>query len=102
MSNNFQTNTTSALHNAIMEAGGKNHPSIICNEPYEYQWITTPATPGTDDALPTGESRVKETYATILEEIRKRIDAEVKVVHIILTGIDNDIYSIVDACPNGK
>ncbi|GJU42894.1 hypothetical protein Tco_1195851 [Tanacetum coccineum] len=31
-----------------------------------------------------------------------RIDAEAEAVHIILTGIDNDIYSTVDACANAK
>ncbi|GKC78921.1 hypothetical protein Tco_1129695, partial [Tanacetum coccineum] len=72
------------------------------NEPYQYKEIAIPATPGTADASPTHEERVKETYATILEEIRKKIDAEAEAVHIILTGIDNDIYSTVDACPNAK
>ncbi|GJW30345.1 hypothetical protein Tco_0047220 [Tanacetum coccineum] len=41
-----------------------------------------------------------ETYATFSEETKKWIDAEAKAVQIILTRIDNDIYSIVDACPN--
>ncbi|GKB04459.1 hypothetical protein Tco_0832602 [Tanacetum coccineum] len=40
------------------------------------------------------------TYATISAETKKWIDAEGEVVQIILTRIDNDIYSIVDACPN--
>ncbi|GJT91444.1 retrovirus-related pol polyprotein from transposon TNT 1-94 [Tanacetum coccineum] len=30
------------------------------------------------------------------------IDAEAEVVHMILNGIGNDIYSTVDACPNAK
>nr|GEW42981.1 hypothetical protein [Tanacetum cinerariifolium] len=41
-----------------------------------------------------------ETFATILEDIQKWITAEAEAVQIILMGIDNDIYSIVDACPN--
>ncbi|GKA38824.1 retrovirus-related pol polyprotein from transposon TNT 1-94 [Tanacetum coccineum] len=43
-----------------------------------------------------------ETYATISEETKKWIDteAEAEAVQIILTGIDNDIYFIVNACPN--
>ncbi|GKC69657.1 hypothetical protein Tco_1115540 [Tanacetum coccineum] len=35
-------------------------------------------------------------------ETRKKIDAEAKIVYIILTGIDNDIYFTVDACPNAE
>nr|GEW75671.1 integrase, catalytic region, zinc finger, CCHC-type, peptidase aspartic, catalytic [Tanacetum cinerariifolium] len=41
-----------------------------------------------------------ETYKTISQDIRDQLNAEAKAVQIILTGIDNDIYSTVDACPN--
>ncbi|GJR63450.1 hypothetical protein Tco_1505612 [Tanacetum coccineum] len=106
MSNNLQTNTTSALYNAIIEASGKDRPSMLApgnyNELYEYQWITTHATLGDTDNPPTRDSRVKETYATVPDEIRKKIDVEAKDVHIILNGINNDIYSTVDACPNAN
>ncbi|GJY07707.1 hypothetical protein Tco_0374761 [Tanacetum coccineum] len=71
--NNLQTQISSALHNAIMEAGGKGRPPM---------------------------EKVMETYATVLENTKKWIDAEAEAIQIILTGIDNDIYSIVDACPN--
>nr|GFC69413.1 hypothetical protein [Tanacetum cinerariifolium] len=33
-------------------------------------------------------------------EIRDQLHAEAEAIQIILTGIDNDIYSIVDACSN--
>nr|GEY97798.1 hypothetical protein [Tanacetum cinerariifolium] len=35
-----------------------------------------------------------------LQEIRDQLNAKAEAVQIILTGIDNDIYSTVDACPN--
>ncbi|GJT70110.1 hypothetical protein Tco_1029396 [Tanacetum coccineum] len=70
------------------------------NEPYKYQYIETSATPGIDGAPQTHASRVMETYATVSEENRKKINDEAEVVHIILIRIDNDIYSIVDDCPN--
>nr|GEX22439.1 hypothetical protein [Tanacetum cinerariifolium] len=41
-----------------------------------------------------------ETYKTVSQDIRDQLNAEAEAVQIILTGIDNDIYSIVDACPN--
>ncbi|GJS39852.1 retrovirus-related pol polyprotein from transposon TNT 1-94 [Tanacetum coccineum] len=63
--NNLQTQTSSAFHNAIVEAGGKDRPQML--------------------------ARV---------ETKKWIDAKAEAVQIILTGIDNDIYSTVDACPN--
>nr|GEV45218.1 hypothetical protein [Tanacetum cinerariifolium] len=85
----MQTQTSNTLHNAIMEAGSKDRPPTLA--------------PGwKDKEVPTSEGssiirieRVNETYKNVSQEIR---DAEA--VQIILTGIDNDIYSIVDACPN--
>ncbi|GJX90052.1 hypothetical protein Tco_0343378 [Tanacetum coccineum] len=62
--NNLQTQTSNALHNAIMEAGGKDRPPMLApgnyNPLYKFKW--------TEKNVPVTE--------------------------------DNDIYSIVDACPN--
>nr|GEV71575.1 hypothetical protein [Tanacetum cinerariifolium] len=44
--------------------------------------------------------RIRETYKSVSQDIRDQLNAEAKAVQIILTGIDNDIYSTVDACPN--
>ncbi|GJX95588.1 hypothetical protein Tco_0351386 [Tanacetum coccineum] len=41
-----------------------------------------------------------ENYKNVSQDIRNQLDAEAEAVQIILTGIDNDIYSTVDACPN--
>nr|GEY84836.1 hypothetical protein [Tanacetum cinerariifolium] len=41
-----------------------------------------------------------ENYKNVSQDIRNQLNAEAEAVQIILTGIDNDIYSIVDACPN--
>nr|GEX34056.1 Gag-Pol polyprotein [Tanacetum cinerariifolium] len=41
-----------------------------------------------------------ETYKTVSQDIRDQLNAEAEAVQIILTRIDNDIYSTVDACPN--
>ncbi|GJV62423.1 hypothetical protein Tco_1468523 [Tanacetum coccineum] len=127
--NNLQTNTSSPLHNVIMEADGKDRPLMLArgnyiqwksrikryintkpnrelihyyleHEPYKYQFTETPDTHGIDGDPPTWESNVMETYATISEENRKKINAEAEAVQIILTGIDNDIYSTFDACKN--
>ncbi|GKC08736.1 hypothetical protein Tco_1000346, partial [Tanacetum coccineum] len=61
---NLKTQSSNALHNAIMEAGSKDRPPML--------------------AL----------------DIRNQLNAEAEAVQIILTGIDNDIYSTVDACSN--
>nr|GEW80246.1 hypothetical protein [Tanacetum cinerariifolium] len=41
-----------------------------------------------------------ETYKTVSQDIHDQLNAEAEAVQIILTRIDNDIYSTVDACPN--
>ncbi|GJR86647.1 hypothetical protein Tco_0210658 [Tanacetum coccineum] len=41
-----------------------------------------------------------ENYKNVSQDIRDQLNAEAEAVQIILTGIDNDIYSTVDACPN--
>nr|GEY80711.1 integrase, catalytic region, zinc finger, CCHC-type, peptidase aspartic, catalytic [Tanacetum cinerariifolium] len=48
----------------------------------------------------TRTKRFQETYKNVLRDIRDQLNAEAETVQIILTGIDNDIYSTVDACPN--
>ncbi|GKA97039.1 hypothetical protein Tco_0824933 [Tanacetum coccineum] len=58
---NMQTQTSNALHNAIMEASGKDRPPMLAHD---------------------------------------QLNAEAEAIQIILIGIDNDIYSTVDACPN--
>ncbi|GJU33418.1 retrovirus-related pol polyprotein from transposon TNT 1-94 [Tanacetum coccineum] len=59
--NTMQTQTSNALHKAIMEACGKDHPPMLAPD---------------------------------------QLNDEAKVVQIILTWIDKDIYSIVDSYPN--
>nr|GEY46967.1 hypothetical protein [Tanacetum cinerariifolium] len=48
----------------------------------------------------TTTQQVFETYKNVTQEIRDQLNAEAEAVQIILTGIDNDIYSTVDACLN--
>ncbi|GKB26853.1 hypothetical protein Tco_0866254 [Tanacetum coccineum] len=39
-------------------------------------------------------------YKNVSQRYEDQLNAEAEAVQIILTGIDNDIYSTVDACPN--
>ncbi|GJU35062.1 uncharacterized mitochondrial protein-like protein [Tanacetum coccineum] len=48
----------------------------------------------------TTTERYMENYKNVSQDIRDQLNAEAEAVQIILTGIDNDIYSRVDACPN--
>ncbi|GJS95645.1 hypothetical protein Tco_0802613 [Tanacetum coccineum] len=69
------------------------------NPPYKFKWTekTVPVTKGSSETTTEG---YMENYKNVSQDIRNQLDAEAEVVQIILTGIDNDIYSTVDACPN--
>ncbi|GJW45567.1 zf-CCHC domain-containing protein [Tanacetum coccineum] len=41
-----------------------------------------------------------ENYKNVSQDIRDKLNAEAEAVQIILTVIDNNIYSTIDACPN--
>ncbi|GJS36816.1 hypothetical protein Tco_0535198 [Tanacetum coccineum] len=101
--NTMQTQTSNALHNAIMEAGDKDRPAMLAlgnyNPPYKFKWTekTVPVAEGSSETTTEG---YMENYKNVSQDIRDQLNAEAEAVQIILTGIDNDIYSTVDACPN--
>nr|GEW11297.1 hypothetical protein [Tanacetum cinerariifolium] len=124
----MQTKTSNTLHNAIMEAGSKDRPSMLApgnyvqwnsrikryintkpnhehihycleNPPYELGWKVKKVSDA-DGNLTTTTERVFETYKNVTQDIRDQLNAKAEAVQIIFTGIDNDIYSTVDACPN--
>nr|GEX80089.1 retrovirus-related Pol polyprotein from transposon TNT 1-94 [Tanacetum cinerariifolium] len=87
----MQTQTSNTLHNAIMEAGSKDCPPMLAPDK---------EVPISEGSPMTRTKRVHETYKNVSQEIRDQLNVKAKAVQIILTGIDNDIYSTVDACPN--
>nr|GEW11656.1 retrovirus-related Pol polyprotein from transposon TNT 1-94 [Tanacetum cinerariifolium] len=126
--NTMKTQISNALHNAIMQADGKDCPPMLAlgnyvqwksiikrnidtkpnhglihychqNPPYEYKW-TDKEVPVAEGSTETTTKRYMENYKNVSQDIRDQLNAEPEAVQIILTGIDNDIYSTVDACPN--
>nr|GEV30035.1 retrovirus-related Pol polyprotein from transposon TNT 1-94 [Tanacetum cinerariifolium] len=124
----MQTQTSNTLHNAIMEAGGKDRPPMLApgnyvqwksrikryidtkpnhelihhclkNPPYKFTWADKVVLVS-EGSPETTTKRYMETYKNTSQDIHDQLNAKAKAVQIILTGIDNDIYSIVDACPN--
>ncbi|GJS17267.1 hypothetical protein Tco_0411739 [Tanacetum coccineum] len=77
-----------------------NSSTIVSKIYHTYQWA--------EKAVTVAEGSFKKTNREVLEnykeclnkDIRDQLNAEAEAVQIILTGIDNDIYSTVDACPN--
>ncbi|GJV39543.1 hypothetical protein Tco_1417983 [Tanacetum coccineum] len=126
--NNLQTQTSNALHNAIMEAGCKDHPPMLApgnyvqwksiikryintkpnnelihyclqNPPYKFKWTEKIVIVAKGSSETTTEGYI-ENYKNVLQDIRDQLNVEAEAIQIILIGIDNDIYSTVDACPN--
>nr|GEY23416.1 retrovirus-related Pol polyprotein from transposon TNT 1-94 [Tanacetum cinerariifolium] len=79
-----------------------NHELIhhcLKNPPYKYTWADKVVTISEGSSETTTE-RYMENYKNVSQDIRDQLNAKAEAVQIILIGIDNDIYSIVDACPN--
>ncbi|GJV42853.1 retrovirus-related pol polyprotein from transposon TNT 1-94 [Tanacetum coccineum] len=77
----------SQMHNDIMAAGSRECPLMLA-----------PAVLAVGDEPGQPHVVQEETYANTSPENKKLIDAEAKAIHMILNGISDDIYSIVDAC----
>ncbi|GJR21322.1 hypothetical protein Tco_0969849 [Tanacetum coccineum] len=69
------------------------------NPPYKFKW-TEKTVPVTEGSSKTTIEGYMENFKNVLQDIRNQLDAEAEAVQIILTWIDNDIYSTIDACPN--
>nr|GEZ41117.1 hypothetical protein [Tanacetum cinerariifolium] len=126
--NTMETQTSNTLYNAIMEDGGNDRPPMLApgnyvqwksrikryidtkpnhelihyclkNPPYKYTWADKKVLVTEVSSVTTTE-RYMENYKNVSQDIRDQLNAKAEAVQIILTGIDNDIYSTVDACPN--
>ncbi|GJW35769.1 hypothetical protein Tco_0058689 [Tanacetum coccineum] len=74
----------------------------ILQGPYVRSEITIPGQPVTDDSLAVLARTVLETFMNISPENKAHFNAEAEAIHLILTGIGDDIYSTIDACTTAK
>ncbi|GKF07256.1 hypothetical protein Tco_0041480 [Tanacetum coccineum] len=66
--------------------------------PYIPFTVTIPAKPATDDSLEVPERTVVETLLNMSPENKEHYQSEKEAIHLLLIGIRDEIYSIVDAC----
>nr|GEY11317.1 hypothetical protein [Tanacetum cinerariifolium] len=71
----------------------------VKNPPYKFTWADKQVLISEGSYYTTTKTYM-ETYKNVSQDIRDQLNAKAEAVQIILTGIDNDIYSTVDACPN--
>nr|GEX77097.1 hypothetical protein [Tanacetum cinerariifolium] len=115
------------MHNNIMAAGSRDRPPMlatgrypqwrsrflryidsrpngdalrkcILNGPYIPTIVVVQAVAATDDSLAVPEHTTVETPMNTSPENKAHFESEKEVIHLILTGIRDEIYSTVDAC----
>ncbi|GKC08201.1 hypothetical protein Tco_0999811 [Tanacetum coccineum] len=83
------------MHNNIMADGSRDRPPMIATGRYA-QWQSRQ--PATDNSPKVPERTILETLSNITPEYKAHYDAEKEAIHLLLTGIVDEIYSIIDAC----
>ncbi|GJT97923.1 retrovirus-related pol polyprotein from transposon TNT 1-94 [Tanacetum coccineum] len=113
------------MHNNIMAAGSRDRPPMLATGRYA-QWrsrflryidtrpngdalrkciligpytptiVTTPVVPATEDSPLVPEQTTVETVMNMTPENRAHFESEKEAIHLILTGIGDEIYSTVD------
>nr|GEV21857.1 hypothetical protein [Tanacetum cinerariifolium] len=78
----------SQMHNNIMAAGSRDHPPMLVMGPIPEK-ENSPAVP---------EHITVETLLNMSSENKAQFESEKEAVHLILTGIGDEIYSTIDAC----
>ncbi|GJS05651.1 reverse transcriptase domain-containing protein [Tanacetum coccineum] len=119
------------MHNNIMAAGSRDRPPMLATGRYA-QWrsrflryidtrpngdalrkcilkgpytptiVTTPAVPATEDSPAVPEQTTVETVMNMTPENRAHFESEKEAIHLILTGIGDEIYSTIDACQTAQ
>ncbi|GJS50500.1 hypothetical protein Tco_0623862 [Tanacetum coccineum] len=132
MTTPIATSTTdSQMHNNIMAAGSRDRPPMlatgryaqwrsrflryidtrpngdalrkcILTGPYTPTMVTTPAVPATEDSPEIPAKTSVETVLNMTPENKAHYESEKEAIHLILTGIGDEIYSTVDACQTAQ
>nr|GFB33736.1 hypothetical protein [Tanacetum cinerariifolium] len=119
------------MHNNIMGAGSKDRPSMltpgrypqwrsrflryvdkrlndealrkcIMSDPYKPTTVLVHVVEETDDSPSVPEHTTVETPTNMSLENKAHFLAEKEAIHLILTGIEDDIYSTIDACKTAQ
>nr|GEV64906.1 hypothetical protein [Tanacetum cinerariifolium] len=126
-SRDVTSSTDSQIHNNIMAAGSRDRLPMLATRrypqwhsrllryidtrpnsealrkcilsgPYKPKTILVQAVDATDDSLAILEHTTVETPINMTPENKAHFEAKKEAIHLILTGIGNEIYSTVDAC----
>nr|GEY58846.1 ribonuclease H-like domain-containing protein [Tanacetum cinerariifolium] len=90
----------SQMHNNIMAAGSKDRPPMLAPGRYPQWRLRFLRYVDTRPNVP--EHTTVETLTNMSPENKAHFLAEKEAIHLILTGIGDDIYSTVDACQTAQ
>nr|GEY83860.1 retrovirus-related Pol polyprotein from transposon TNT 1-94 [Tanacetum cinerariifolium] len=86
------------MHNNIRAAGSRDRPP----GPYKPTTVLVQAIAATDDSLAIPEHITVETPMNMSLANKAHFEAEKEAIHLILTGIRDEIYLTVDACQTAQ
>ncbi|GJR59182.1 retrovirus-related pol polyprotein from transposon TNT 1-94 [Tanacetum coccineum] len=70
----------------------------ILEGPYQPTTVTIPAVPAIENSPAIPERTAVETILTMSPENKAHYESEKEAIHLLLTGIGDEIYSTIDAC----
>nr|GEX59603.1 hypothetical protein [Tanacetum cinerariifolium] len=82
----------------LNKTNGEALRKYILSGPYKPATVLVQAVEATDDSLAIPEHTIVETPMNMSPENKAHFLAEKEAIHLILTGIGDEIYSTVDAC----
>nr|GEW71299.1 hypothetical protein [Tanacetum cinerariifolium] len=97
----FCLRITAQMHNNIIAAGSRDHLPMLATGRYP-QWRSCSSVEATDDSPVIPEHTTVETPMNMTPENKAHFEAKKEAIHLILTGIGDEIYSIVDACQTAQ
>nr|GFB05086.1 hypothetical protein [Tanacetum cinerariifolium] len=88
------------MHNNIMVAGSMDHPPMLAigRCPYTLYTVVVPAVPAIENSPAVPKHTTIETLQTMSFKNKDHYESEKEAIHLILTGIGDEIYSTIDAC----
>ncbi|GJW26451.1 retrovirus-related pol polyprotein from transposon TNT 1-94 [Tanacetum coccineum] len=86
------------LRYIIIRPNGDALRKCILKSPYTPSTVIIPAVPATDDSPEVPERTTVETILNMSPENKEHYQSEKEAIHLLLTGIGDEIYSTVDAC----
>ncbi|GJX47432.1 hypothetical protein Tco_0272622 [Tanacetum coccineum] len=99
MTTPITTSTTdSQMHNNIMAAGSRDRPPMLATGPYIPSTVVIQVVPVTENSPAVPEHTTIETIMNMSPVNKAYFESEKEAIHMILTGIGDEIYSTVDVC----